>query len=336
MLNTIEHIGTGIIAFEESGKVSLSNDAILSLFDMKTINNINQLNLFVPNFSEILNSININKPGLVRFIRNGVMIHLSIKASDMVIKAKKIRLVSFMDISNELAHEEVNNWQKLISVLRHEIMNSITPITTVASTLIDNIEESGYPEKSNKNIQIPVDITYKGLLAIKKRGEGLKDFVSSYKKVSNIPYPEFSRFLVYDLFNEIATLMGDEISSNDIQFNIEIDDENIVLNADEKLISQVLINLIRNSIQALTDCENKTIILSAEKSINGEIQINVIDKGPGISEEEIDKIFVPFFTTKEKGSGIGLSISRQIMNIHKAAIKVQSVPGKETVFSLIF
>ncbi|MFC2121039.1 PAS domain-containing sensor histidine kinase [Bacteroidota bacterium] len=336
LLNTIEHIGTGIIAFEESGKVSLSNDAILSLFDMKTINNINQLNLFVPNFSEILNSININKPGLVRFIRNGVMIHLSIKASDMVIKAKKIRLVSFMDISNELAHEEVNNWQKLISVLRHEIMNSITPITTVASTLIDNIEESGYPEKSNKNIQIPVDITYKGLLAIKKRGEGLKDFVSSYKKVSNIPYPEFSRFLVYDLFNEIATLMGDEISSNDIQFNIEIDDENIVLNADEKLISQVLINLIRNSIQALTDCENKTIILSAEKSINGEIQINVIDKGPGISEEEIDKIFVPFFTTKEKGSGIGLSISRQIMNIHKAAIKVQSVPGKETVFSLIF
>lgn len=334
--NIIEHIGTGILAFEESGNLCLSNDSLLSLLGLKHLNYITQLDDKISGISETIKSMKNNIPKLIKLFENGELIQLSVKASDMVINQKKIRLVSFQNISRELAFEEVNNWQKLISILRHEIMNSVTPITTVASTLIDDIEENLNIEANETINRKIIETNYKGLQAIRKRGEGLTDFVGKYKKVSNIPKPVISNFLIIDMLSEISTLMDNELKSSEIELGTELNNDSMELNADESLISQVLINLIRNSIRALSEVKENLIIVKGYNTPDNSCIIEVIDHGPGIPEDVMDQIFTPFYSSNKDGSGIGLSISRQIMKIHGGSITVLSEPYVKTIFSLRF
>jgi signal transduction histidine kinase len=245
-------------------------------------------------------------------------------------------ILSLQDIKHELDEKELESWMKLIRVLMHEIMNSITPITSLSETL-SNLYSKGdspvFPEQiTNKTIAT----TLQGLNVIKEQGKGLMSFVESYRKLTRVPEPDKKLFKVVDLMNRVGILYNSLEKSEQIKLSFSVKNPDLEIYADQNMISQVLINLVKNALEANENNSSGRISLVAELNNSQKAEICVIDNGPGISEENLDKIFVPFFTTRQNGSGIGLSISKQIMRVHGGNLKVRSIPGKETVFCLSF
>ncbi|MFC2098009.1 PAS domain-containing sensor histidine kinase, partial [Bacteroidota bacterium] len=229
----------------------------------------------------------------------------------------------------------LESWQKLISVLTHEIMNSVTPITMVTSTISDFFKKN---EKVKPVAEINNEIikeTLKGLEMIEDRGKGLIKFVNHYKELSKLPDPEFQTIVISELFNNINVLMKDKISSSNIKVKFIIEPENLKITVDPAQIQQILINLIKNSIEAIENKKSGSIQINAYLE-NERTVIQVADNGIGITEDLMDKIFIPFFTTKEKGSGVGLSLSRQIMRLHGGNLSVKSDSENNTIFQLKF
>jgi two-component system nitrogen regulation sensor histidine kinase NtrY len=247
-----------------------------------------------------------------------------------------IKLVSFQDITNELDKKELDSWQKLIRVLTHEIMNSISPITSLTSVISGYFkkkddENPALPEKINHQI---ISKTLSGLNTIEETGKGLLNFVDKFRSLTSLPKPNLSKFNIDSLFRKCKLLMESGIS-NDIKINTSVYPEDIALVADYAQIEQVLINLIKNASEALSNKKNGTIHLKALYS-EQDIIIQVEDNGIGISSDIIEDIFVPFYTTKENGSGIGLSLSKQIMQNHNGTISVNSASNKGSMFTLKF
>lgn len=334
--NLISNVGIGIIAFNESGKVLLCNPAVEKLFNISKISLIRDLNKVYETFEEKIYELKINKPELIKFVADQQIMELSIKLSEFVIRENKIRLITIQDIRNELAQEEIENWQKLIRVLTHEIMNSVFPISSLSTTLLDSFNEHKYPESLHGEIREVMETTFKGIKAIEKRSTGLNSFVQSYNDLSKIPIPVFESFEIIALFQHQEILLKKQSDLKNIKFEYSVFPENLELLADEKLISQVIINLVNNSVSAISKQLEPVISLNAFVDPGGNTIISVSDNGKGISRENLEKIFVPFFTTKNEGSGIGLSISRQIMRLHGGNISINSDPGSKTIFSLRF
>ena len=229
-------------------------------------------------------------------------------------------------------------WQTLIRVLTHEIMNSMTPITSMAATVLDLL--GSYKEKNGETIDAETitDIN-DALKTIHKRSLGLTDFVAAYRNLTLIPKPKFKIFPINELFSRIEKLMENKLTKKGIVFQWSVEPQSLELTADPGLIEQVLINLVLNAAEAfdgVKDSPAPRIHLMANLGDTGKIIIRVTDNGPGIVKEAVSKVFIPFFSTKKKGSGIGLSLSRQIMKLHKGSITVQSETDVETVFTLKF
>jgi signal transduction histidine kinase len=250
---------------------------------------------------------------------------------------KIFSLISLQNIRSELEETEIAAWQKLIRVLTHEIMNSITPISSLASTLNELIRADQTSLRA-QNGEAPDSIPdiLQALQTIQKRSDGLLHFVDAYRNLTLLPSPNFQIFPIRELFLRAEKLMQANIKERDILFESWIEPENLELVADPELIEQVLINLQLNALQALEGRREARIKLSASLDSRGKVLIQVADNGPGIPEENLEKIFIPFFSTKEGGSGIGLSLSRQIMRLHNGTISVHSRPGEDTVFTLRF
>ena len=228
-------------------------------------------------------------------------------------------------------------WQKLVRVLTHEIMNSIAPISSLSSTIELMINE--YDTKSDDAPCLDKEAVaeiQQALQTINKRSTGLMNFVETYRNLTKIPKPNFSLLNMKELVENVVTLMKKEIEEKEIKLEYCIEPETIELQADEQMISQVLINLINNSIHALEGRKNPMITIKGYYNRRGRPTIQILDNGQGILKDVIDKIFIPFFTTKRSGSGIGLSLSRQILRLHGGTITAKSDPDKETVFSLTF
>ncbi len=255
---------------------------------------------------------------------------LSVKCAIFKLREKSIRLISFHDIRNELANEELEAWQKMIKVLRHEIMNSVTPIKSLTSTLIRKISTSGRTKSKSELSDEAIQNIHTGLLAIEKRNQGMLNFVESYQNLTKIKTPVFVQVNVSDLFGNITTLLVGEVKKQHIQLVTKVRPMDILIKADERLITQTLMNLIKNSIEALTDSTDGTIYLDALQENDDPVIIKITDNGPGIPLDIIDQIFIPFFTTKENGSGIGLSLSRQIMWLHHGHISANSPEGERS------
>jgi len=259
-----------------------------------------------------------------------------VKATELKFENNVIKLVSFQDITNELDKKELDSWKRLIRVLTHEIMNSISPITSLTTVI------SGYFKKKDEEYPGPLEhidhqIVFKtlaGLNTIEETGKGLLDFVDKYRSLTSLPKPNLSKFTIDSLFRKCKILMESNISNN-IKITASVYPEDISIVADYAQVEQILINLIKNAIEALSNKKNGTIHLKAFYSDNS-ILIQVKDNGIGISGEIIEDIFVPFFTTKENGSGIGLSLSKQIMQNHDGTISVNSAPNKGSEFTLKF
>lgn len=330
----VQNIDVSIVAFQQDGTIEMINKAAKKLFQVSSLKNIHGLE----NFSEdlVTNLLEI-KPGENRLVKvrdEDDLLQLSIYATELKMKSRIITLATISNLQSVLEEQETEAWQKLIRVLTHEIMNSITPIASLSSTL-DLMLKSIIDEGGNVDQETVMEIQ-QALQTINKRSTGLLHFVNTYRNLTRIPKPNFKVSSVNELFKNIQLLMEDEMKGNGIDFRVSTEPDEIRFNADEQLIEQVIINLIKNSIHALKDCDDPRVELRAFLNKRGHLTIQVIDNGQGILKDVLDKIFIPFFTTKPSGSGIGLSLSRQIMRLHNGTISAQSVPEKETVFTLTF
>ena len=331
----VQHVGVGLVCFQPDGEVELVNNSALRLFKTHELKNIHQLESFSINLVDTLFKLNAGDKNLVRVENNGDSLQLAISATELRMRGKIFTLASIQNIQSELEEKEMEAWQNLVRVLTHEIMNSITPISSLASTANDILNSSEGMDAQKKDPEVIQDIR-DAVQTIQKRSQGLLHFVETYRKITRIPKPQFRIFQVSEIFARVQLLMRQEMETRTIQFCASIDPGTLELTADYELVEQVLINLILNSVQASEGRSSARIELSARLDRSGRVLIQVRDNGPGILEEVKEKIFIPFFTTKQEGSGIGLSLSRQIMRLHRGTLSVKSIPEIETVFSLKF
>lgn len=330
----LELVDTGILSYEtESGEVVWMNESLkrmLLLPYLKTIHSLQKRD------EGLYRQVISLKPGnnhvaTVHQEKNTFKILLS--ATAFQTEGKKYHLVAFQNINEALDETESKAWQKLLSVMTHEIMNSVAPISSLADTLKNRLHESvQYLDNSNGVVE---DLEV-GINTIKRRSEGLLKFAEVYRNLNKITTPNLKRVFVRDLFENMHNLMQPTLNQKGIEMEIILKDPELMLDVDTNLIEQVLINLIVNAIEAVKDAEQPRIILSAVVSANNKVAIKVTDNGYGMSEEVMNNIFIPFFSTKKNGSGIGLSLCKQIMMLHKGNITVQSVEGTGTAFTLQF
>ena len=324
----VQHVGVGLISFDSKGNVEFLNKAAKKILRINTLKNINSLDTPGSDFGQFLRNLSVSKKVTYKYFAGSESLHLLIYAVDLRMRGELYRIAALQNIQTELEEKEIEAWQKIIRVLTHEIMNSITPITSLASTM-NNLLRSGTP-LDNETIE---DIG-SAAKTIQKRSEGLLNFVDKYRSVTKIPRPDFHLFETAPFFERIKILMDSALSGNRIQFRTSVNPVYLKIRADSDLIEQVLINLLNNAIQALDGIENGIITLTAQIDEYGRALLQVSDNGHGIPEENLESIFIPFFTTKKDGSGIGLSISQQIIRAHNGRIFVTSKPGEETVFTI--
>ncbi len=333
----VQNIDVSIIVYQKDGSVEMINKAAKKLFQIHSLKNIKGLEQMSKELVTTLLNINPGENTLVKVQDQDDILQLAVYATEFKVKEKLIILATINNIQNVLEEQETEAWQKLIRVLTHEIMNSITPIASLSSTLdimLKGITDTG-EIKEHMDLDTVLEIQ-QALQTINKRSTGLLHFVNTYRNLTRIPKPNFKIFPVKNLYQNIELLMEEEMKEKQIDFIIRIDPEDIEVSADEQLIEQVLINLIKNSMYALDNKEDKRIELRGFQNKRGRVTMQVWDNGKGILPEVLDKIFIPFFTTKQSGSGIGLSLSRQILRLHNGTITAHSEPDQETVFTLTF
>ncbi len=333
----VQHVGIGLMTFKLDGEVELINTAAKRLLKIHGLKNISELSAISKPLVDSLRCIKTGDKILIKIAYSSELLQLSISAAEFKLKENHYTLVSISNIQNELEEREMEAWQNLIRVLTHEIMNSVTPVISLSSTaglLLDNIDDK--VKNSEPLSADSLDDVKTALNTIQKRSKGLLHFVDDYRNLTRVPSPNFEVIKISSLFERLQKLFDDQLKEKQISFSFSVEPSDLEVVADQDLIEQVIINLILNSISALSNTASPAINLISKIDSRGGIIMQVIDNGHGIPEELYEKIFIPFFTTRKEGSGIGLSLSRQIMRIHKGGITVKSIPGTETIFSLRF
>jgi nitrogen fixation/metabolism regulation signal transduction histidine kinase len=333
----VQHISIGIIVFVPTGKVVLTNDALFKLLGLSSLRNLIELRQVNKDLPETLQNLKGGEKTLVKLYLDDNVSQLSVFATEFKMHNESYTLVSIQDISSELEEKEIESWQKLIRVLTHEIMNSITPISSLAQTVREIMLEEDRERASLRPLeQDDLDNIANALETIQRRSQGLLNFVELYRNLTRIPRPNFRYVSVKELVLRVHQLMLPRFEKEAVKFHLLINPEQLMLTVDPDLIEQVLINLLLNACDAVKDNKESWIKLEAISTTNGRVSIEIKDNGSGITPDLLDKIFMPFFTSKREGSGIGLSLSRQIMHLHKGTISVKSHPGNGATFTLIF
>jgi nitrogen fixation/metabolism regulation signal transduction histidine kinase len=332
----LEQLATGIITYDNKGFILHANSSAKKLLSIDVLTHLQQIERKDQKLFQTIKSIKPFERRLIATITEQGEIQLSLKATSFKTNDNELVILSIQDIKNELDEKEVESWMKLIRVLMHEIMNSITPITSLSESLSNIYSTGGEPVLPEKVTAKTIITTLQGLNVIKEQGKGLMSFVESYRKLTRVPEPEKKLFRVSDLMSRVQILYNSLEKSDKTNLSVSLANPDLEIFADQNLISQVLINILKNALEANETNNDCKIKIVASEGVNNHPEICVIDNGPGIAEENIDEIFVPFFTTRQNGSGIGLSISKQIMRVHGGNLKVRSVPDKETVFCLSF
>ncbi len=334
--NIVQNIDISILAYQRDGRVEMINPAAKKLFQVNVLKNINKLRELSDELADRLLKIKPGENLLVKVQDDDDILQLAIYATEFKIKDKTILLATVKNIQNVLEGQETEAWQKLIRVLTHEIMNSIAPISSLSSTIELMLKQHTGSEDAPPVDRETVEEIQQALNTINKRSTGLMNFVETYRNLTKIPNPNFAQVKMEALVENVYTLMKREAETNNVELVTTVDPPSIELQIDEQMIVQVLINLIKNSIHALEGIENGKITVRGFFNKRSRPTIQVMDNGQGILQEVLDKIFIPFFTTKRSGSGIGLSLSRQILRLHGGTITAQSKPGEETIFTLTF
>ncbi len=287
----------------------------------------------IRNFYHALQEV---QPGKSTLYKSGTEFLLTLQATELRIRGNTVKLITLQNIQTELQRQELEAWQNLTRVLRHEIMNSITPISSLTSTLREILDHELVKKGNDYELKAEgADDLRDGLETIENRSKGLIKFIDAYREYTSLPQPKIKTLRVKELIEKVTQLLKPEFKKKNIQIFAHYDSEYLTVKADEEMIEQVLINLMKNAIEAADHAEQAKIEINGSYTENAVI-ITITDNGPGIIPEAIDRIFVPFFTTKKTGSGIGLALSRQIMQMHNGSLTVVSEPDVKTTFTLRF
>jgi nitrogen fixation/metabolism regulation signal transduction histidine kinase len=333
----IQHVPIGIIVFRHDGKVEVYNQAMSKLLKIRNIRFISDLKKVKDELPVILTGLKAGDSTLFKVFTGDELLQLSMTATEFRMQGAELTLVSMQNISSELDEKEIESWQKMIRVLTHEIMNSITPITSLASTVHDMTVRREDGRISLKKLdEEDIESVDSALTTIQNRSQGLLNFVEVYRDLTRIPKPNFRYFRVKDLLDRCSLLLKAKMEELHIECSGKVFPSDLMITADPDLIDQVIINLMLNAIDAVKEVENPRITVYATLNGANRVIIDFQDNGTGIKPDILDKIFMPFFTSKKHGNGIGLSLSRQIMHLHKGSILVRSKPDEGTIFTLVF
>ena len=324
----IQNINIALMVIDKDNMVIISNNSFNSLFG-KSVITLSDLNKYESNLYEKIYSLLPSNSLLLKLNKNNSILKLKIKVYDMSIDSEPIKFISFQDIKSELDEAEISGWQKMFKIFSHEIGNSISPISLLSSAVLKRM----YRLNNNISDKEKEEII-EALEAIKLRSLGLSDFMRRYDKVSHLPVPKMNMLSINNLMKYLKILFFEDCSLVKINIYFKCSD-NLKLFADENLLNLLLINLIKNAIYSFPGGSNQCIYILAERK-NDKVNISVRDNGCGISDEDLENIFTPFYTTRKNGSGMGLSICKQIMLIHKAKISVSSKIGEGSEFNLEF
>ena len=327
----IESVSTGIIIMDEKGHVQTVNQSALNLMGLPVFTHINQLNNINETFPELFRNLRVGENPRIEVSNEREEMQVSLNLSEIVIKRGRMKVITLNNIGNELEAKEMESWIRLIRVMTHEIMNSIAPITSLSETLLA-LHNTPENDSSEEDLRLN---TIEAFQTIHSTAKGLLSFVDSYRKFTAIPKPNIRSFEVKPLIDKILHLEEKCIKGKDIQVEVFETSEHTKWLADEKLITQVLVNLVKNAVEAITDTETKKIRISINHHADGKVQIEVSNTGNPIAKEVLPHIFIPFFTTKDYGTGIGLSISRYIMRLHGGKLTHATSAEGWTVFTVL-
>jgi len=352
-VNTIvQHVSVGLLTFDAAGQVELVNQSALRLLGTYRLRTLNDLNATHPDLVDALKSA-ANSPTPVSY-QTGTDGELSVRCTAVRLRGRLVTVASLQNIRTELQQRELDAWQNLTKVLRHEIMNSITPIVSLAGTMRDIVEtdlvpiaeesmalESGETNEQKLITSLPsffassVTDLRDALMTIEQRGAGVMRFVDAYRHFTTIPQPIFADVSIDQLLRHVVQLTQANNQKHAVEITTKTGSPNLAVRADADQIEMVLINLLKNAVESLENTPDPTIHLEAITD-GPRVIISVSDNGPGIEPEALEQIFIPFYTTKKTGSGIGLSLSRQIMQLHGGQLTATSTPGEGSTFNLVF
>lgn len=322
----VEHMRVGVLSMDAEGKIHLANQAVKNLLQKEVLSGLRSLESLDASLVTTLQHIKTGETKLLRLQVHNDPLQLSIHASEFKLNDKYYKLISMQNIRNELDAREMEAWSKLIRVLSHEIMNSVAPIISLSGTMHDLVRKKmGAPLA-----EAEVNTLNQGLDAIRLRSEGLYNFTQSYRQLTGIPKVNLKNTNLKELVGRVQTLLHGKLNEHHVRFNMDKVHGEIM--ADPELMEHVFINLVLNAVEALEGRSEKLIEVSTSTSPKGNLSIHVIDNGEGMDERTAEKIFIPFFTTRKSGSGIGLAITKQILQLHHADIRFNTEKGKGTEF----
>lgn len=332
----LEHVPVPLVSVYTDGRVNLWNNAARRLFDRHNIQRLEDLSPFGPELSHEITRIQPGGRKLVRMQVDSLSQSMTLSASEIVTSGSTERLISLQNIQTELDGMQLTAWQDLVRVLTHEIMNSITPVSSLAKTASDLVVDVSESLADQPQLVEMLADVRNAVDTLARRSDGLTEFVSSYQRLMRLPEPKRSRFHVADLIDDVARIATVGWAERNLTLSQQTDPATLEVNADRHLLEQVLINLLKNSEQALDTEPGGSVSLRARLNPHGQVSMEVTDSGPGIAADVAARMFVPFYTTRKEGSGVGLALSRQIMNAHGGTISFSTPPEGGSRFTLAF
>ena len=329
MQMVIENVDTGIFCLDKSGSTLLANRALKAIFHKSYFRDLETFKQIDASLFDAMQNMPVGERIVQKVVVNDEVVQLAIRCFVLKSMDGEIRLFTFFNLSGELTGEEIKSYHKLISILSHEIMNSVTPIASLSQSAADLVKNT-----NSQNSEELEDVA-QALEVIQKRSSGLLKFTENYRKLTKIPPVSMQPISLEPFFQQISALFKTEVPPN-VQLEFRFFRPNLQLSGDPVLLEQVMINLVKNALEAVRGMPDGKVLVLADRDEQMRILIKISDNGQGIPKGNLEQIFVPFFTTKVEGSGIGLSLARQIMRQHQGDIQVVSEEGRGTVFTLVF
>jgi len=332
----LDHLSSGLMLISKTGHIIQVNEEALRLLNISKLTHIKAISQLYPGlYVRIRDMKSLDRAELTLQDREkGPKRVLGLQVVEINLGGEDVRVVTLHDLSSGMERKEIDDWIRLIRVMSHEIMNSLAPITSISNTLREVWAEHDSKPDGDIVSDVVFQKTLKGLDAIAEQSEGLTTFFESYRILSRIPDPVKKEFTVCGIFETLETLVEHYKENSGLRISFECDDPHLKIHADEQMVKQVLLNLVKNAVQAVEGVVLAEITVSAVEE-NNRIVLKVTDNGEGIAPEISDEIFMPFFTTRKKGTGVGLSYSRQVMAMNGSRIEFDSQPGR-TQFRLVF
>jgi len=332
----VQHVPVAVVAVREDGSISLFNNAARRLFGLSDIQELEQLRSFDRRLAEAIGTLEPGGERLIRVVQDSGLLQLNISATSLKLGGRSEKIVSIQDIQGQLENQEMEAWQNLIRVLTHEIMNSVTPITSLAQTASETVDGLITQLPPGSGMHEDLQDTFAALDTVGRRGAGLMRFVESYRSLTQLPSARIRIFRLDGFLQRIATLLEESFRQQEVKFHTVVEPQSLELSGDPELLEQAVINLMKNALDAVAGVDDPQVGLAARLGTKGHIIIAVTDNGSGMDEGVRGNIFVPFFTTKRHGTGVGMSLVRQIMRLHRGQVGITSETGQGTEIRLRF